>query len=374
MINLDYRKNGIGGSELAAMLGLSEYKTPLDVYLEKTGQSAPFLGNKNTERGNMQEPILAHYFGLELEMLNTESEIYKVVTVSELFELYPNFVFPSGAKRTFCIKKGTKVLQGKAAFNYVKPYPINKLIEGTDTIKSSEFSYMYCSPDRLVIVVHFHEIGGVWTDTGNVEILGAELKTCYDRSIKDIEDVCDKQLSWLFQAQYCMQITGLKSWYIAWVHDWNMEVFYCKVDFSKKIADDITAKVTDFWVNHVLAGVEPDPETYEDCMLLYTNPTDDPPLEATPQLLAVIQEYESYKAEERIAAAKAEALKDRIACAVGNSTLINFDGKKIATYKMQLTNRLDTQLLKSEMPEVFGQYCKVSRSRVFRFTKTKQEK
>lgn len=113
MINLNIRQTGIGGSELAAMLGLSEYKTPLDVYLEKTGQTAPFTGNKNTERGNMQEPILAHYFGLELEMLNTESKIYKVVTVSELFEMYPNFVFPSGAKRTFCIKKGAKCCRVK---------------------------------------------------------------------------------------------------------------------------------------------------------------------------------------------------------------------------------------------------------------------
>lgn len=351
MINFDIRNDGIGASGLAAMLGLSEYKTPLEVYLEKTGQSAPFLGNKNTERGNMQEPILAHYFGLELEMLNTESETYKVVTVSELFEMYPEYEFPSGAKRSY-----------------------NDLGKGTDTIVSSEFSYMYCSPDRLVIVVHLHKIDGVWADTGDVEILGAELKTCYDRSIKDIEDVCDKQLSWLFQAQYCMQITGLKSWYIAWVHDWNMEVFYCKVDFNQEIANSISEKVTNFWVNNVLAGVEPEPQTYEDCMLLYQYPSEDPPLEATPELLAVIQEYESYKADERIAAAKAEALKDQIACVIRNSTIINFDGKEIATYKMQLTNRLDTQLLKSEMPNIWEQYCKVSRSRVLRITKPKQEK
>jgi predicted phage-related endonuclease len=153
-----------------------------------------------------------------------------------------------------------------------------------------------------------------------------------------------------------------------------MEVFYCKVEFSQEIADNIAEKVTDFWVNNVIAEVPPEPQTYEDCMLLYQYPTDEPPLEATPELLAAIQEYEGYKADARIAEAKAEALKDKIACAVGNSSLITFGGIKIATYKLQISNRLDSQLLKSEMPDLWEQYCKVSRSRVLRPTKPKKEK
>ncbi|MCP4342108.1 MAG: hypothetical protein GY799_25300 [Desulfobulbaceae bacterium] len=35
------RRQGIGGSDIGAILGLSPYKTPLDVYLDKTGESVP---------------------------------------------------------------------------------------------------------------------------------------------------------------------------------------------------------------------------------------------------------------------------------------------------------------------------------------------
>ncbi|MCP4363337.1 MAG: hypothetical protein GY796_35505 [Chloroflexi bacterium] len=38
---LEDRRLGIGGSDIGAILGLSPYRTPLDVYLDKTGESKP---------------------------------------------------------------------------------------------------------------------------------------------------------------------------------------------------------------------------------------------------------------------------------------------------------------------------------------------
>ena len=35
---LKTRQTGIGGSDVAAILGLSKWKTPLDIYLAKTGE------------------------------------------------------------------------------------------------------------------------------------------------------------------------------------------------------------------------------------------------------------------------------------------------------------------------------------------------
>ena len=36
---LEYRRMGIGGSDVAALLGISKWKSPLELWLEKTGQS-----------------------------------------------------------------------------------------------------------------------------------------------------------------------------------------------------------------------------------------------------------------------------------------------------------------------------------------------
>ena len=48
------RLSGLGASEVPAVLGLDPYRSPLDVYLEKTGVLPPFEGNNFTEWGNRQ--------------------------------------------------------------------------------------------------------------------------------------------------------------------------------------------------------------------------------------------------------------------------------------------------------------------------------
>jgi putative phage-type endonuclease len=55
------RKGYIGSSDAAAIMGLDEYRSPADVWLEKTGQADDFEGNANTERGNLLEPVLVNW-------------------------------------------------------------------------------------------------------------------------------------------------------------------------------------------------------------------------------------------------------------------------------------------------------------------------
>ena len=62
------RSQGIFASEAAAACGLSEYATPLDVYLEKTGQAAPFAGNDYTARGKRFEPFIASEYQSQTEV------------------------------------------------------------------------------------------------------------------------------------------------------------------------------------------------------------------------------------------------------------------------------------------------------------------
>lgn len=56
------RQKYLGASDLAAILGVDEYKTPLDVYNEKLGLVPPFEGNKQTERGEKLESIAAQEY------------------------------------------------------------------------------------------------------------------------------------------------------------------------------------------------------------------------------------------------------------------------------------------------------------------------
>jgi putative phage-type endonuclease len=58
---LRYRTQSIGASDAAAALGLSRFKTPYDLYLEKTGEVEPddLTDNEAVEIGLLAEPIIA---------------------------------------------------------------------------------------------------------------------------------------------------------------------------------------------------------------------------------------------------------------------------------------------------------------------------
>jgi putative phage-type endonuclease len=62
---LKHRLCGIGGSEIAAVCGISKYKTPLDIYNEKLGLIPPFEGNARTEAGNRLENTVAEWYADE---------------------------------------------------------------------------------------------------------------------------------------------------------------------------------------------------------------------------------------------------------------------------------------------------------------------
>lgn len=55
---LEQRAEGITGTDIGAIAGLSPWKRPIDVWLEKTGKAPPFEGNERTKWGNLLEPVI----------------------------------------------------------------------------------------------------------------------------------------------------------------------------------------------------------------------------------------------------------------------------------------------------------------------------
>lgn len=59
---LNYRRLGIGGSDIAAICGLSKWKTAVHVYMEKLGQNKDELMSEAAEWGTRLEPVIAKKF------------------------------------------------------------------------------------------------------------------------------------------------------------------------------------------------------------------------------------------------------------------------------------------------------------------------
>ena len=64
-LDMTMRATGIGASEIAAIVGLSPYTSPLDVYLRKRGLTEEFSGNNSTRWGLVLEPVIAEAYTAE---------------------------------------------------------------------------------------------------------------------------------------------------------------------------------------------------------------------------------------------------------------------------------------------------------------------
>ena len=70
---LDFRKTGIGGSDVGAVLGLNKYTSSLKLYGNKLSLIPDFKGNNSTEWGIKLEPLVRDEFA----MRNSEFEVYE---------------------------------------------------------------------------------------------------------------------------------------------------------------------------------------------------------------------------------------------------------------------------------------------------------
>ncbi|WP_103110543.1 YqaJ viral recombinase family nuclease [Brevibacillus reuszeri] len=75
---LEYRRLGIGGSDAAAICGMSRYKSPMGVYLEKLGELPPVEDNPKMKAGRKLEPVIADWFA--------EDTGYKVWRQNAIFQ------------------------------------------------------------------------------------------------------------------------------------------------------------------------------------------------------------------------------------------------------------------------------------------------
>ncbi|MCR5322022.1 MAG: YqaJ viral recombinase family protein [Lachnospiraceae bacterium] len=60
---LNWRRKGIGGSDVAALLGISKWKSPVELWLEKTGQVTDLpADNEAMQWGRIMEPVIRQHF------------------------------------------------------------------------------------------------------------------------------------------------------------------------------------------------------------------------------------------------------------------------------------------------------------------------
>jgi len=184
-------------------------------------------------------------------------------------------------------------------------------------------------------------------------------------------EVFEKAISWVFQSQHYMMLTGLRKWYIAWIYMPTWDFYYIEIEYSQEMADAITLEVDNFWNNHVLSDVAPEPTTISDVINLY--PISGGEIDATDALADEIQYYEGLKSREKQLKANIDESREKIALAVMGKEVIKYRGKVIATFKSQSSTRIDADALRAFDKELAAKFSKTSNTRVLRLKKEKQK-
>lgn len=334
------RKKGIGGSDVAAVLGLSPWRTPLDVFNDKTAETVDEKPQSDAAHfGTILEDVVADEFARRTG--------FKVVRFNETLTQNPGchvggvgwaranldrvIVNPKIAKTVRFTNKASHALQAKCF--------TRGLWLTTDMILECKTASAYASDQ--------------WGPSQEAEIKAGEIVTEHKIPIY-----------YETQVQWYLGLTGAKVCYVAVLIGGNdFRIYAVKPD--KELFEAIAAKCWAFWSGHVLTGEPPAATNVEDVRKLFAKDSGEM-VEATNEVATTIGELRTVKARIKELKDEQEALEQSLIVALGERTGFLIGGEKAVTYKTQTVNRFDTTAFKKADPATYAEYVKTNTTRVLR--------
>ncbi len=313
---LALRKTGIGGSDIAAIMGLNRYRGAHDVWEDKTSDTI-----------QQEEPNQAIHFGILLEDV---------------------------VAKEFSRRTGMKVQRVNATIkDGIRIANIDRAIVNPDISGNVRFRDGALTTDALLEckTAGFHSAWR-WGESHEQYIVG------------DMPSPpADMPLEYLAQIQWYMGITGCKVAYVA-VLIGGQDFRIYKVDRDQDIIDHMFAEADAFWKN-VEAKTPPTPTTAEEAAKTWPQDNGES-VEADNDVAAAFGELVSMKAQAKGLAEQIAEKEDQIKMAIGENTMLTLGGQKIATWKAGSRNTIDSKALRAEMPDIAEKYTKTSTTRTLR--------
>jgi len=306
---LKQRQSGIGGSEIAAIVGLNQYKTPMQIWESKV--------NPVVEDNTTSEPA---YWG------NTLEEV----------------VAQEYAKRT-----GRKIQR------------MNKQMRHPD------FSFAIGNIDRAVINPDIS--GNVrWKDGKITTDRILECKTANGFSVKQWGEIGSDQVpdSYLIQCQWYMGVTGASICDLA-VLIGGQDFRIYTINRDDDLIADLLQQGAAFW-ELVKNNIAPDPINYPEAVKKWAISDSSLSVQADDLLIDDLEKIQSIKAQVKELETQEDALKARVVYALKEAETLIYQGVKVATCKTQTRTSFDSKAFEKDYPELYAKYKKQSSTRVLR--------
>ena len=314
------RTTFLGGSDAAAVMGLSPWATPVELWGQKTGRTPrePLTSaqQKRFDRGHRLEPFIRDMVIDKLRDSGVEVELI--------------------------------------AFN--------------ERYVDLEHAFLACEIDFELRLTGDLQIGDRIVHLDKEHINGdAKSVTGFARKKWGAEDTEDVPIEYAAQFMHGLMVTGRRYCLVAALRSFDDVDIYWTVRDDETIAA-MRPKLVQFWIEHVMTGVAPDPMVFSDIKYLF--PKDDGSrIEATVQIAATVHEFARVKAQIKVLEEQADELQVQIADFISPHSVLTVDGREIASWKSQDTARIDQKSLKEKAPEIAAKFTTISSTRVLRLKK-----
>ena len=278
---LRLRQSGIGGSDISAIMGFNPYKTAYDLYHDKINDVVADAQSDAAYWGTILEDVVAKEYALRNDC--------KVQKVNYMIR-HPKFDF---------------------ALANIDRTVINPSISGNVRIKDGKLT-----TDKLLEVKTASEyMKNVWGDEAS-------------------DQVPD---NYNLQCQWYMGITGVDECDLALLLGGNKYRQY-NIKFDAELFEIMIDEAQNFWVNHVLARVEPTPTTLANAKQKYATSTPDSVLNIAfddDAVIAVVDRYIELKEQEKELKEKLEQAQTDVINLIEDNEALTIDGELVMTYKAQ---------------------------------------
>jgi putative phage-type endonuclease len=314
MLNNQYfallRAKSLGGSDVGAILGLSKYRSAIDVWMEKTGKEVSARDSLPLRFGQFAESFVASEYALSTGF---------------------------------------------------------SLVAHDSAIIHPQYEYMHGHIDRFVIDQHSAkshdeatgEPSNLFDDSGRVtasRILECKTANPFTQSEWGEAGSDQVPLAYLVQCVWYMMMTGIDRTDLAVLFG-NADFRIYEITRDIELEQMVLERAISFWENHVLTDTPPPATSESDYKTLFGKSTLSKSVEAPSETSELIKKLKSLNEQLEQYELEISQIKQSIMGQMQDAEVLTFHGQTLATWKAPKPSlRLDAKRLTAEHPELVHQY------------------
>ena len=316
----DFRAKSLGGSDIGAILGLSPYRTPIDVWMEKTGKPVEHKNSLPLRFGSFAEEFIAQEYALQ--------------TGKALIN-YPH-----------AITHPAHDYFGGHIDRFVCNAPIEQDFISSDPLPPEANTTLQFSEQKL------HSIN----DQPIERLLECKTANPFTQQQWGESGTDQVPLPYLCQCLWYMAITQVDKADIAVLFG-NADFRIYQLERDLEIEKGLLEKAEFFWKEYVQKDIPPPVQNERDCYKLFTKSSSAKSIEAPEEM---VQELSRVKAlQEKIDQAEEQIsqIKQQVMSTMQDAEALCHAGKTLATWRFAKgATRLDAKRLEKDHPQLAAQY------------------